>query len=96
MTALLKYWKLFAVAGALAGAAYGGWWVRDAQATKELAQSQTEILIAITDQRLAERELRAAEDAARLLSRELEDQANAQPATGICLPIERVLRLNLR
>lgn len=96
MLALLKYWRIAAAGAALAGAAYGGWWVRDAQATKALAVALTQAAAAQADQRMAERAQREAEDAMRLTARELEDLANAQPAGSCLLPLDRVLRLDRR
>lgn len=94
--ALLKYWRIGALALALAGAAYAGWWVRDAQATRALADALRDAAVAQADQAMAERAQREAEDAMRLSARELEDMANAQPAGGVCLPLDRVLRLDRR
>jgi hypothetical protein len=76
------------IASFAGGARCGAFWQAARQAAA-LAEAQ--------DARIrAEINLRAKEDALALSARDLEDQAHAKPATGLCLPHERVRRLNLR
>ncbi|MGO4854939.1 hypothetical protein [Phaeovulum sp. W22_SRMD_FR3] len=68
----------------IASFAAGAWWQAAALAAAQDARIRAEI------------NLRAKEDAIALSARDLEDQAHAQPATAVCLPLDRVRRLNLR
>lgn len=85
--------------GLLAGFAIG-----DTRATARAGLQHAAALAEAQAQVIRAAELASRKEAMRLsleaerdaLARDLEDQAHAQPAGGICLPAERVRRLGLR
>lgn len=90
----LRYWRpLLAImfAAALFGRGYAmGRHYSDAVHERAAAQAETARARALSD-------LAAAEQRARILTRELEDAAHAEPVQSpTCLPRSRVLRLNSR
>lgn len=87
---------VLAIAGAYGWGRRDGAALADARHATAMQRAQVEVVQAAELASRKEADRLAAQVALDDLARDLEDQANADPAGGVCLPVSRVLRLNRR
>lgn len=87
---------VLAIAGAYVWGRRDGAALIEARHAVQLQRAQTKAVQAAELASRKEADRLAAQTELDDLARDLEDQANADPAGGVCLPVARVLRLNRR